>query len=189
MLTLFDARIRNSDIEVVRKLGHIPPVLANDGEIRQVLANLIGNAIDAMPAGGNLCLRTATSKDWQDGRKGICITVADTGQGMDRHTQQRIFEPFFSTKGLTGTGLGLWVTQGILAKHQAKVTLRSRQGQHSGTTFRIFLPRHIITDEEKATLERLSQMKKNLVQRREGPGPKKENGEKSGDEKKPDDKK
>jgi signal transduction histidine kinase len=59
---------------------------------------------------------------------------------MDRHTRQRIFEPFFSTKGLTGTGLGLWVTQGILAKHQAKITLRSRQGKGSGTTFRLFLP-------------------------------------------------
>jgi nitrogen-specific signal transduction histidine kinase/CheY-like chemotaxis protein len=140
VLTLFDARIRNTEIEVVRKFGHIPTVLANDGEIRQVLANLIGNAIDAMPAGGKLCLRTTTAIDWQDGRKGISITISDSGQGMDRHTRQRIFEPFFSTKGLTGTGLGLWVTQGILAKHQAKITLRSRQGKGSGTTFRLFLP-------------------------------------------------
>lgn len=140
VLTLFDARIRNAEIEVIRRFGRIPTVLANDGEIRQVLANLISNAIDAMPGGGKLCLRTCNCRDWKNGRKGIVITISDTGQGMDRHTRQRIFEPFFSTKGLTGTGLGLWVTQGILAKHEAKLTLRSRQGKSSGTTFRMFMP-------------------------------------------------
>lgn len=140
VLALYDVRIRSSEITVVREYADIPSVQAYDGEIRQVLANLIGNAIDAMPTGGTLVLRTCWGRDWQDDRRGICINVADTGAGMDRRTRSKIFEPFFSTKGLTGTGLGLWVSQGILAKHQGKISLYTRQGERSGTVFRLFLP-------------------------------------------------
>ena len=141
VLALYDARIRGFGIHVVREFDEIPRITVFDGGVRQVLANLVGNAVDAMQSsGGRLLLRTRCARDWANSRPGISITVADTGSGMDRSTQSRIFEAFFSTKGLTGTGLGLWVSQDIIAKHRGAIQVRSRQGTRSGTVFRIFLP-------------------------------------------------
>jgi PAS domain S-box-containing protein len=141
VLALYDIRMRAQNIQAVRELGNIPSIIAHDGEIRQVLANLIGNAVDAMQGdGGKLMLRTRIGHQWKTSRQGVTITVADTGPGMDRKTLDRIFEPFFSTKGLTGTGLGLWISQEILNKHHGSVHVRSRQQQGHGTVFRIFLP-------------------------------------------------
>jgi signal transduction histidine kinase len=89
-------------------------------------------------------LRTAAGRDPRTGAEGVFVTVADTGFGMDAATRSRIFEPFFSTKGITGTGLGLWVSQTILEKHGGRVGVRSRVRHHpsdrGGTVFRIFLP-------------------------------------------------
>ncbi len=84
VLAILDTRLRRSQIEVVRELRPIPAVLAHDGEIRQVLANLVGNAMDALPRGGSLHLRTAPAT--HSSRSGIAITVADTGTGMDAST-------------------------------------------------------------------------------------------------------
>jgi PAS domain S-box-containing protein len=143
VLALFDARIRSHGIEVVRKFGDIPHIRAFDGEVRQVIANLIGNAIDAMQsAGGSLRLHTRRARDWRTGNDGVSITIVDTGIGMSRATLQRIYEPFFSTKGTTGTGLGLWVSREIVNKHQGFTRVRSREGEASGTVFRVFLPSH-----------------------------------------------
>ena len=77
---------------------------------------------------------------WQDGTPGITVTVADTGVGMTPDILVRIFEPFFSTKGLTGTGLGLWVSRELVNKHHGNLRVRSTSIQPSGTTFRLFLP-------------------------------------------------
>lgn len=140
VLTLYEGRLRTNSITVVRGFREVPNITVFEGEVRQVLANLIGNAIDAMAAqnSGKLFVRTAPGREWFTGRNGIAITIADTGSGMDEKTARRIFEPFFSTKNETGTGLGLWVSLEILEKHQAAVRVRTRQ--HHGTVFRIFLP-------------------------------------------------
>jgi signal transduction histidine kinase len=84
------------------------------GEIRQVLSNLVGNAIDAMEplGGGRLLLPSRVGRDWTTGRTGLVITVADTGSGMSGSVTSRTFEPFYTTKGIGGTGLGLWVSSG-----------------------------------------------------------------------------
>jgi PAS domain S-box-containing protein len=141
VLALYDIRMRAQNIQALREFGNIPSIVAHDGEIRQVLANLIGNAVDAMQSdGGKLLLRTRIGRRWKTGQHGVAITVADTGPGMDRKTRDRIFEPFFSTKGLTGTGLGLWISLEILSKHHGSVQVRSRQMRPHGTVFRIFLP-------------------------------------------------
>ncbi len=145
VLALYEARMRTFGIEVLRDFGTIPRINVYDGEIRQILANLVGNAVDAMQnSGGKLTLRTARGQDWSQEREGIIVTIADTGAGMDTLTLKRIFEPFFSTKGDTGTGLGLWVSREILAKHLGKVQVRSRKRKEAGdrgwTVFRIFLP-------------------------------------------------
>ncbi len=142
VLTLLDSRLRAQNIQVVRNLRVHPAINAHDGEIRQVVANLVGNAIDALPEGGRLTIRAAVSREWVRDTEGVVITVADNGTGMDAATRSRIFEPFFSTKGNTGTGLGLWVSSEIAAKHQGRIQVRSRRaaapGQPSGTVFRFF---------------------------------------------------
>jgi PAS domain S-box-containing protein len=145
VIVLYEPRLRSYSIFIDRQYRDVPPVHAYEGEIRQVLANFIGNAIDAMHHdGGRLILRSSTGHDPCSGIQGVYVTVADTGCGMDAATRARIFEPFFSTKGMTGTGLGLWVSQTILEKHSGHVSVRSRvrqrPGSPGGTVFRIFLP-------------------------------------------------
>jgi PAS domain S-box-containing protein len=142
VLTLLDSRMRDQKIELVRDFHAHPQIHAHDGEIRQVVANLIGNAIDALPEGGRILVRAAYSRDWRSGSPGVVVTVADTGIGMDAETSRRIFEPFFSTKGMTGTGLGLWVSSEIAEKHQGSLRVRSRRHaaamEPGGTVFRFF---------------------------------------------------
>ena len=141
VLALYEARIRDHGIEVVRDFRSAPHILAFDGEIRQVIANLIGNAIDSMIGNESprrLVLRTRQSCIWPAGEPGVAITVADRGTGIGAETLRRIFEPFFSTKGITGTGLGLWVSREIVLKHGGRIQVRSREG--AGTSFRITLP-------------------------------------------------
>ena len=114
------------------------------GEIRQVFTNLVGNTIDATGAGGRLLVRARRSRNWMDpGQTGVRFVVADTGVGMEPEVRERIFEPFFTTKEVTGTGLGLWVSQEIIVKHRGLVHVRSRtaaQGKTSGTVFQLFFP-------------------------------------------------
>ena len=150
VIALYEPRLRDYSIALKRRYRDVPPVHAYEGEIRQVLANFVGNAIDAMQRdGGRLILRSSNGRDPRTGAAGVYVTVADTGCGMDAATRSRIFEPFFSTKGTTGTGLGLWVSQTIIDKHGGHVSIRSRVPQHShapgGTVFRIFLPLQSIT--------------------------------------------
>jgi signal transduction histidine kinase len=143
VLDLLDRRLRQQGIQVQRRFRETPLILAHDGEIRQVLANLVGNAIDALPSGGHILLRTAAAHDQGSGVAGVRITVADDGTGMDEATRARIFDAFFSTKGITGTGLGLWISQEIVLKHGGHLRVRSRKKTGSGcggTVFAMFLP-------------------------------------------------
>ncbi len=141
VLTLFQGRLSNASITVHRRLDHDTFVLCFEGEIRQVLTNLIGNAIDAMRNGGVLTVRTRKAFDLRTGRTGVRVTVADTGEGMSQATRDRIFEAFFTTKGISGTGLGLWITHGIVEKHEGRLNVCSRQHQpRQGTVFSLFLP-------------------------------------------------
>lgn len=152
VLDLYRSRLNNLNIDVQRAYDPQEALFCFSGEIRQVIANLVGNAADAMPAGGRLLLRARRSRAWAStGREGIRITVADTGSGMDSETRGRIFEPFFTTKEDTGTGLGLWISHEIIGKHHGSVRVRSRiAGTHSssGTVFQLFLP-----DDENLTAE------------------------------------
>jgi CheY-like chemotaxis protein len=107
-------------------------VLGDESELREVLVNMVFNAVDAMPTGGTLTLATRAV----DGA--LEISVADTGTGMSDDVRSRIFDPFFTTKGKTGMGLGLAVSYGIISRHEGTVEVESEQGR--GTTFRILLP-------------------------------------------------
>jgi PAS domain S-box-containing protein len=141
VLKLYQGRLASAGVEIVRDYRVAAPLLAYEGELRQVFTNLVGNALDASRNGGKMTLRTREVTDWRTGRKGIRITVADRGHGMSKETLRRIFEPFFSTKGITGTGLGLWVTLGIIQKHEGRVKVRSSESpEHHGTAFSLFIP-------------------------------------------------
>ncbi len=141
VLSVYQGRITNANIHIDRFCSAKRRVHCFEGEIRQVIANLINNALDAMPAGGTLYLRGREAINWRSGEPGITVTIADTGTGMTLETQQRLFRPFFTTKGLTGTGLGLWVSKGIIDRHRGTLNVRSSQSPaHHGTIFTLFLP-------------------------------------------------
>jgi signal transduction histidine kinase len=145
VLTLYTGRLVALQIEVSRKIAPDVELYCFSGELRQVFANLIGNAIDAMARGGRLSLSIRRSRSWVDGTPGIRLFVADNGCGMTEATRLRIFEPFFTTKETTGTGLGLWVSSEIIVKHNATVRVVSRtagaaSSRPSGTVFMIFFP-------------------------------------------------
>jgi PAS domain S-box-containing protein len=141
-ISVYQGRLANSNVEVEKHTRSVRPVLCFEGEIRQVLSNLIANAIDAMhPSGGRLLMRSREGTDWKTGRKGLILTVADTGSGMSPDATAKIFEPFFTTKEIGGTGLGLWVSCQIVERHGGTLRVRSSQRQaHSGTVFTLFLP-------------------------------------------------
>jgi signal transduction histidine kinase len=142
ILPLYQGRLTNSRVTIERRDRTHRPFMCFDGEIRQVLSNLIGNAIDAMnPAGGRLLIRSREATDWTTGRKGVALTVADSGPGMSSHTLSRIFEPFFTTKDTSGTGLGLWISREIVDRHCGVLKVRSSQSApRCGTVFALFLP-------------------------------------------------
>lgn len=141
-LPLYQGRISNARVKIERLDRARQPVICLDGEIRQVLSNLIANAIDAMSGEERrLLIRSRESTDWRTGRSGITLTVADTGCGIPAETISRIFEPFFTTKGNKGTGIGLWISREIIDRHRGSFKVRSRQTAHgSGTVVTLFLP-------------------------------------------------
>ncbi len=119
-------------IQMATELGKVPPVIGNAADLREVLTNLIFNAVDAMPQGGTITLRTRSDN------ARIILEVADTGTGMTEEVRSRCLEPFFTTKGERGTGLGLSMVYGILQRHQGVIDIQSKPGQ--GTKFILSLP-------------------------------------------------
>ena len=144
VLSLYHGRLSSLDIQVERRYEPEMDLFCFAGELRQVFANLIGNAIDATSAGGRVLVRAHRSRNWKNpAETGIRFAFADTGTGMDAEVREHAFEAFFTTKEITGTGLGLWVSHGIIVKHRGLVHLRSRpaaSGMPSGTVFQVFIP-------------------------------------------------
>ena len=141
VLTLYRQRLKSAGISVERDYDNAPPVFGMSGELRQLFANLIGNAADAMKTGGLLKLRVRNVTGGQGRKAGVRVTVADSGCGINPEHLRKIFEPFFSTKGNMGTGLGLWVSASIVEKHDGKIQVRSwNEGVRCGTVFSVFLP-------------------------------------------------
>ena len=126
------AEASNIHINLDLHTGSKARVMGDDSELREVLVNMVFNAIDAMPAGGTLSLSTRSVGE------SVVISIADTGVGMDPDVRSRIFDPFFTTKGKAGLGLGLAVSFGIIRRHGGNIEVDSELG--SGTEFRIVLP-------------------------------------------------
>ena len=129
---------RGAMVELRTELSeNLPEIMGAEHEIRDALTNLIFNAVDAMPTGGTLTVRTRESPGG-DGGDRILIDVSDTGVGMDEDTRRRCLEPFFTTKGERGTGLGLAMVYGMIQRHSAELDIESTVG--AGTTVRLSFP-------------------------------------------------
>jgi PAS domain S-box-containing protein len=142
VLVLFSPQIKQNHIGVNRRFETERGVRGFPGELRQVFSNLVGNAMEAIASGGQLILHTRESTMASDpSRRGVRITVLDNGSGIPPGVRKNLFAPFYTTKGEKGTGLGLWISRGIVEKHEGTihVTSTSRNGR-SGTAFSVFLP-------------------------------------------------
>jgi len=142
VLVLYSRRIEEKRIQVVRQYKADVSLLVFPGEMRQVLSNLVTNAIEACPIGGKLVLRVNRSRRWSDeGIEGVRVVVADNGCGIPADIRQHLGQLFYTTKGQRGTGLGLWVTRAILKRYGGEIQLfSSTQAHRHGTCFSIFLP-------------------------------------------------
>ncbi len=152
VLGLYSRKLNENRVQVERDFQKVGVVEVLPGEMRQVFSNLVVNAIDAMGKrpGGKLSVRISPSHDWRSlGRKGVRVTLSDNGGGIHPENVKRIFEPFFSTKGEKGTGLGLWVSSGIVHKHNGSIRVRSISGK--GTCFSVFIPSELIAPASSST--------------------------------------
>jgi signal transduction histidine kinase/CheY-like chemotaxis protein len=127
------AQKKGIQIELVKEFGEVPLILGNPSELREVLTNIIFNAVDAMPEGGRITIATQSQiEGWVEMR------ISDTGIGMTEEVKKRVFDPFFTTKGVTNSGLGMSVSYGIVKRHRGEILIESERGK--GTTFVLHLP-------------------------------------------------
>jgi PAS domain S-box-containing protein len=144
ILRLYSSRFASRKVDVKLRLRHTPTAMLLEGDLRQVLNNLIRNAYDAMPKGGKLHIRLRPARCPITHIPGARITVADTGTGFLPKMRKHLFEPFHTSKEITGTGLGLWISKGIIDKHGGRIKMRSKLQEHSphfhGTLFSLWLP-------------------------------------------------
>jgi signal transduction histidine kinase len=137
-LLLLNRQLQRANVEVITDLRPLPDAVIAADQIRQVLSNLVINAKDAMPHGGKLRIRSRHIPGKDDLHGWVRILIADTGTGISKEMVRTIFEPFVTTKGEKGTGLGLWIVKGIIQNHAGKLSVHSSPGK--GTVFKIDLP-------------------------------------------------
>jgi signal transduction histidine kinase len=137
-LTLFARPLSKSGIEVEKQFGPGVAMKGSADQFRQLLSNLVVNAQDSMPNGGKLVIRTSNVRSRRGMYEEISLIVADTGSGIPPEIRRTMFEPFISTKGEKGTGLGLWIVKGIVESHGGRIQVRSSVGR--GTIFKIIFP-------------------------------------------------
>jgi PAS domain S-box-containing protein len=142
VVQVYLARLNSKNIHTEIEFSDDDTVHGFGGELRQLFSNLVANAIDALDEGGRLRLRVTRISAVSNGRQpGVRVLVADNGSGIRLEDRGRIFEPFFTTKRDSGTGLGLWLSEGIVRRHGGRIRLRtSTRSGRSGTAFSIFLP-------------------------------------------------
>ncbi|HTJ31426.1 MAG TPA: PAS domain S-box protein [Acidobacteriaceae bacterium] len=143
-MLVYGEKLLRNEIRMEERIFAEATVLGFPNELRQVVDNLVLNASQAMTRGGKLIVSVQDSHDWTRGarrRKGVRLTIADTGCGISPENRRRLFEPFFTTKADKGTGLGLWVLRGIMTKHEGTIRIRSCDAPgKSGTVVSLFLP-------------------------------------------------
>lgn len=137
-LTLFSRPLEKAGVTVTKRLGRLPAIKGSADQFRQLLSNLVVNAADSMPNGGTLTIRTRYIRSVREGYGQGSLTVCDTGCGIPPEVRSTMFEPFITTKGEKGTGLGLWIVKGIVEGHSGRILVRSTPDR--GTIFKIVFP-------------------------------------------------
>jgi PAS domain S-box-containing protein len=141
LISVFGTRARNKRIEIRTEIRQDPQLYAIAGEIRQLIANLLSNSIDAVSSGGLVRIRVDATRFKGQDSLGTRITVADSGYGIPSSLRTKLFEPFFTTKKDVGTGLGLWVCKNIVERHHGSIRMKSSTTPgRSWTVFSVFLP-------------------------------------------------
>ncbi len=147
VVALHQGKLRNTGIRVDRQHRQSKLFICPEGDLRQILSNLLSNAIDATKAtGGVITIRTTPARHAPSGKAGVRISISDTGHGMNKDTAAQIFDPFYTTKGSGGSGLGLWISSSIAKRHGGRLSVRSSTDRkRRGTTFSLFLPHAAVT--------------------------------------------
>ena len=140
VVSLYARRMKYKGLKLERQIEPGLSVWTLEGELKQVLSNLIVNAIDASRDGGKLTIRARTTRDFRSQQRRVQITVADNGAGISEKDKPKVFAPFFTTKKSLGTGLGLWITKDLLQKKGGTIRFRSSVAQPSGTVMVVYLP-------------------------------------------------
>ena len=140
VLKMFESRITAREVKLQKQYGHCPEFPVMQGEIRQVISNLLSNSLDAVEKGGTITVTVGPVNN--NGVAGVEVQVQDNGPGIPAENLERIFEPFFTTKQDVGTGLGLWVARGIVERHGGSIRVyqRGTDGAQRGATLSVFLP-------------------------------------------------
>jgi PAS domain S-box-containing protein len=139
VLMVYQGKLNTNGISVDCRFDNHRPIVANKGELVQVLSNVIANSIDSMPLGGVLQIEVGEAAD--SGKEGVWIVIRDKGTGIQQEHLAKIFEPFFTTKGNLGTGIGLWVAKQLIERHQGQIAITSSTDPgNCGTTLSLFLP-------------------------------------------------
>lgn len=142
VLAMFRVPILNNRIQLVKRLESTRLVCVQPGEMRQAFGNLVANALDAVgSSGGKLTVHCFDSTDERSQRTGVRVVLSDSGTGIPESAYSHIFDAFYTTKELKGSGIGLWLTSEVVAKHNGRIRVRSRtEGPYRGTIFDVFLP-------------------------------------------------
>src|SRR6185312_3363981 len=140
-LAVCETAINSRHLTLLKKLDIVPDVYGSPDELRQVLINLLSNAIEAVPTNGNLAVCATRYKSPKSGRGSVRLLIADDAPGMAASTKSHVFDPFFRTKNETGAGLGLWISRNIVESHGGKIRIHSSVGpQRHGTIVSLHFP-------------------------------------------------
>jgi signal transduction histidine kinase len=140
VLTIYERKCQYKALNIEQRIEPNLTLTAVQGELKQILSNLIANAIDSSEEGGKIVICARTSHHFPSGRCGVLIAIADNGVGISDENKQKLFAPFFTTKTDVGTGLGLWITKDLLEKRGGRIRFRSTDSDRSGTVMTIYLP-------------------------------------------------
>jgi PAS domain S-box-containing protein len=140
VLTIYERKCQYKALNIEQRIEPNLTLTAVQGELKQILSNLIANAIDASREGGKIVICARTSHHSPSGTRGALIAIADNGVGISDENKQSLFTPFFTTKSAVGTGLGLWITKDLLEKRSGRIRFRSTDSVQSGTVMTIYLP-------------------------------------------------
>lgn len=145
-----ETQVKGITVHATTELAELPDIVGNETALREALTNIIFNAVDAMPAGGRIHFKSRQENTQ------IVLEISDTGIGMNEDVRSRCFEPFFSTKGKSGTGLGLAMVYGVMRRHEGSIEIKSRPGEGTELTLR-FPITNLKKEEKSSTLSNLKQ--------------------------------